>query len=53
MKNFAPTLSTDKNAVKSFLRQAVQHDGGVDFMSIKGLADAEAAVTGRSYKGGA
>jgi len=52
MKNVAPTLSTDKNAVKSFLREAVQHQGGVDYMTLKGLADAEAAVTGRAYKGG-
>ena len=51
MKEFAPTLSTDKNAVKSFLREAAQHEGGIDFMSIKGLADAEAAVTGIAYKG--
>jgi len=51
MSEFAPTLSTDKNAVKSFLREAAQHEGGIDFMSIKGLADAEAAVTGIAYKG--
>lgn len=50
MKNFAPTLSTDKSAVKSFLRQAAQHGGGIDYMSIKGLADAEAAVTGSRWK---
>jgi hypothetical protein len=51
MKKVAPTLSTDKNAVKSFLREAVQHQGGVDYMTLKGLADAEAAVTGAAYKG--
>ena len=47
MVTFAPSLSTDKNAVKSFLRQAVQHEGGVDYMSIKGLAEAENAISGK------
>jgi hypothetical protein len=47
MKTFAPSLSIDKNAVKSFLRQAVQHEGGIDYVSIKGLAEAENAITGK------
>jgi hypothetical protein len=46
MTRFAPTLSTDKNAVRSFLRQAVMSGSGPDYMSIKLLADAERAVTG-------
>jgi hypothetical protein len=46
MTRFAPTLSTDKNAVRSFLRQAVMSGAGPDYMSIKLLADAERAVTG-------
>lgn len=46
MTRFAPTLSTDKNAVRSFLRQAVMSGSGPDFMSIKHLADSERAVTG-------
>ena len=46
MSRFAPVLSTDKNAVRSFLRQAVMSGGGADFMSIKLLADSERAVTG-------
>jgi len=50
MARFAPNLSTDLNATKSFLREAVQHEGGLDFMSIKGLAEAETAVTGRFSK---
>lgn len=47
MKTFAPSLSVDKNAVKSFLRQAVQHEGGIDYVSIKGLAEAENAISGK------
>ena len=46
MTRFAPVLSTDKNAVRSFLRQAVMSGAGPDYMSIKLLADAERAVTG-------
>ncbi len=46
MTRFAPVLSTDKNAVRSFLRQAVMSGSGPDFMSIKLIADAEHAVTG-------
>lgn len=46
MQRFAPTLSTDKNAVRSFLRQAVMSGSGPDFMTIKHLADSERAVTG-------
>lgn len=46
MTRFAPVLSTDKNAVRSFLRQAVMSGSGPDFMSIKLLADSERAVTG-------
>jgi hypothetical protein len=50
MTRFAPTLSTDKNAVRSFLRQAVMSGSGPDYMSIKLLADAERAVTGGPKK---
>jgi hypothetical protein len=46
MKRFAPVLSTDKNAVRSFLRQAVMSGSGPDFVSIKMLSDAERSVTG-------
>lgn len=46
MTRFAPVLSTDKNAVRSFLRQAVMSGSGPDYMSIKLLADSERAVTG-------
>lgn len=46
MTRFAPVLSTDKNAVRSFLRTAVTSGSGVDFHSIKLLGDAERSVTG-------
>lgn len=46
MTRFAPTLSTDKNAVRSFLRQAVMSGSGPDYMSIKLIADSERSVTG-------
>jgi len=44
MVRFAPTLATDKNAVKTFLRESVLYGTGPNFMSIKQLADAENAV---------
>jgi len=50
MTRFAPTLSTDKNAVRSFLRQAAISGTGLDFMTIKLLADSERAVTGKEEK---
>jgi hypothetical protein len=50
MSRFAPVLSTDKNAVRSFLRQAVMSGSGPDYMSIKLLADSERAVTGGNDK---
>lgn len=51
MTKVAPTLSTDKNAVKSFLRVAATTPGGVDFMTVKNLAEAEKAVSqAKSYK---
>ena len=47
MSKFAPTLSTNISAARSFLREAAQHDGGIDYMTIKGLGQAERAVTGK------
>jgi len=44
MSQVAPMLSTDKNAVKSFLREATTSGGGLDFHTIKGIAEAESAV---------
>jgi len=46
MARFAPTLATDKNAVKTFLRESVLYGTGPNFMAIKQLADAEQAVLG-------
>jgi hypothetical protein len=51
MAKFAPTLSTNISAAKSFLREAAQHDGGIDYMTIKGLGQAERAVTGKPMGG--
>jgi len=45
MAKVAPTLSTDKNAVRSFLTEAATSGmGGLNFQTIKGIADAESAV---------
>lgn len=44
MVRFAPTLATDKNAVKTFLRESVLYGTGPNFVSIKQLADAEKSV---------
>jgi hypothetical protein len=46
MVRFAPTLATDKNAVRSFLREAVLYGAGPNVITIKQLADAERATTG-------
>lgn len=45
LQRFAPTLATDPNAVRSFLRVAVTGGGGADYASIAHLADAEATVS--------
>jgi hypothetical protein len=45
MARFAPTLATDENAVRSFLRQAAEAGMGPDYASIKNLAESEKAVT--------
>lgn len=44
MVRFAPTLATDKNAVKTFLRESTLYGTGPNFMSIKQLAEAERAI---------
>ncbi len=41
MKRFAPTLSSDPNAVRSFLREAATSGAGVNYNTIKLLAEAE------------
>lgn len=50
MSRFAPVLSTDKNAVRSFLRQAVMSGSGPDYMSIGLLAKTEADIAGDKRK---
>lgn len=50
MTRFAPVLSTDKNMVRSFLRQSVMSGAGPDFTTVKLLADSERAVTGDKGK---
>lgn len=52
MARFAPTLSTDKNAVKSFLREAVMSGGGVNYNTIKLLTDAENSLMKQRSGGG-
>lgn len=44
MSNFAPTLSTDENAVRSFLREAVMAGSGPDYATIANLAKAESSI---------
>lgn len=44
MVKFAPTLSKDINAVRSFLREAVMSGSGPSYVTIRGLSDAETAA---------
>lgn len=45
MTKVAPTISLDKNAVKSFLREiAISPEGGINWNTLKGLAEAESSV---------
>lgn len=48
---FAPTLATDPNATRSFLREAVTSGGGVNYNTINLLARTEAAIQGDSSHG--
>jgi hypothetical protein len=50
MVRFAPTLSTDINAVRSYLRESVMSGAGPNYATIKALADAENTVTGKGKK---
>ena len=45
MVRFAPTLATDKNAVKTFLRETALYGTGPNYTTIKQIAEAENAVT--------
>lgn len=53
MERFAPTLASDPNAVRSFLREAVTTGGGADYASIANLARAEETVNPRPKHGSA
>jgi hypothetical protein len=44
MVSVAPNLSLDQNAVISFLREAAQTHGAVNYMTIKQLAETEKAI---------
>lgn len=44
MVRFAPSLSTDINAVRSFLREAVLSGSGVNYATIKNLIETERAL---------
>jgi hypothetical protein len=45
-KRFAPTLSTDLNATRSYLREALTMGAGPDFSTLANLAKAEQSVAG-------
>ena len=51
MTKIAPNMSKHKEAVRSFMRQGLAHEGGVDPLTFGQLARAEAALTGASFKG--
>jgi hypothetical protein len=46
MVRFAPTLSTDINAVRSFLREVAITGSGVNYATIKNLIETEKTLTG-------
>lgn len=50
MNRFAPTLASDVNAVRSFLREAVLGGSGVNYATIKNLVDTERATKVPSHK---
>lgn len=51
LKRFAPTLSTDMNATRSYLREALTLGSGPDFSTLANLAKAEKSVSGGGGKG--
>lgn len=48
MVRFAPSLSLDINAVRSYLREAVISGGGINYATIKQLADTEKVIHDRN-----
>ena len=52
MVRAAPTISLDPNVVTSFLREAAQTGGMLNYMTIKQLAEAEGAIVKAHMSGG-
>ena len=50
MVDVAPRMTKYKDAVKSFLRQGIAHEGGLDPVTIGELAKAEARLSGKGYE---
>jgi hypothetical protein len=50
MVDVAPKMTKYKDAVKSFLRQGVAHEGGLDPVTLGELAKAEARLSGKGYE---
>lgn len=50
MVDVAPKMTKYKDAVKSFLRQGIAHEGGLDPVTIGELAKAEARLSGKGYE---
>lgn len=45
MRRFAPSLASDPNAVRSFLRESATYGTGPNYAALKNLAEAERAVS--------
>lgn len=50
MVDVAPKMTKYKDAVKSFLRQGIAHEGGLDPVTLGELAKAEARLSGKGYE---
>lgn len=50
MVDVAPKMTKYRDAVKSFLRQGIAHEGGLDPVTIGELAKAEARLGGKGYE---
>ena len=50
MVDIAPKMTNYKDAVKSFLRQGIAHEGGLDPVTLGELAKAEARLGGKGYE---
>jgi len=48
LSRFAPSLAVDVNAVRSYLREAIVSGGGINFATIKQLADTEKVIQDRN-----